>query len=38
MAQTHLEQGENPQALALSEEIVRAQQEEIERMQELFAG
>lgn len=38
MAQTEVESGENPDAIALAEEIIATQQAEIDRMEELLAG
>lgn len=38
MAQQHLEAGENPEALALSEQVIADQNAEIELMREILAG
>ena len=38
MARTQLEDGENPQARALAEDVVAAQEEEIAQMQDMLAG
>lgn len=38
MARTQLEDGENPQARALAEDVVAAQEEEIAQMEDLLAG
>ena len=38
MATTQLDDGENPDARALAEEIIQAQESEIARMQDLLAG
>lgn len=38
MAQTELEDGENPQARALAEDVIAAQEEEIAQMEDMLAG
>jgi uncharacterized protein (DUF305 family) len=38
MAEAELAEGQNPQATALAEDVVRVQQDEIRRMQDLLAG
>lgn len=38
MAQAQVEQGENAEAIAMAEEIIAAQEEEITRMQDLLKG